>query len=128
MSSLKFYKGKRKDYRIEEHGDGIYFSINTFEILHNGASYAYYPSKEFMKAMLKGTLTSFTEKEGKLYFSLPGENEEIEFNIPIPLASYTLDENGDKIGGTDGLMSSDDKYKLDQVDKCLTWQVFNNNK
>lgn len=128
MSSLKFYKGKRKDYRIEEHGDGIYFSINTFEILHNGASYAYYPSKEFMKAMLKGTLTSFTEKGGKLYFSLPGENEEIELNIPIPLASYTLDENGDKIGGTDGLMSSDDKYKLDQVENCLTWQVFNNNK
>lgn len=131
MSSLKFYKGKKKDYRIEEHGDGIYFSTNTFEILHNGASFAYYPSKEFMKAMLKGTLKSFEVIDGKLYFSIPG-GEKVEFNIPasfIPIASsYTLDENGDKIGGNDGLMSSDDKYTLDQVERCLTWQVELNNK
>lgn len=36
---IKFYRGLRHLYNINLHGDGIYFTTDTFEIIHNGESY-----------------------------------------------------------------------------------------
>lgn len=37
---LKFYRGLRHLYNINLHGDGIYFTTDTLEIIHNNQSYS----------------------------------------------------------------------------------------
>ena len=37
---LTFYKGPRNAYDVETHGDGIYFTTDTCEIIHDGKTYS----------------------------------------------------------------------------------------
>lgn len=37
---LTFYKGPRNAYEVETHGDGIYFTTDTCEIIHDGKTYS----------------------------------------------------------------------------------------
>ena len=39
MTELKFYRGLSKNYRYEDHSEGIYFSTDTRQIIHNGIAY-----------------------------------------------------------------------------------------
>lgn len=38
--SIKFYKGKKSLYDVSQHGNGIYFTTDTQEIIHDGKSYS----------------------------------------------------------------------------------------
>lgn len=46
---LKFYKGKVSAYDADIHGDGIYLTTDTYEIIHDGKSYS--RSAEITKAV-----------------------------------------------------------------------------
>jgi hypothetical protein len=37
---IKFFRGLRASYDVTTHGAGIYFATDTFEIIHNNASYS----------------------------------------------------------------------------------------
>lgn len=37
---IKFFRGLRSLYNVTEHGAGIYFATDTYEIIHNGSSYS----------------------------------------------------------------------------------------
>lgn len=39
MTELKFYRGEKSKYDKTLHGDGVYFSTDTHEIIHNGIPY-----------------------------------------------------------------------------------------
>lgn len=39
MAQVKFYRGKKEDYVLEEHMDGVYFATNTEEVVMNGKEY-----------------------------------------------------------------------------------------
>lgn len=38
--SIKFYKGKKSSYDVNQHGNGIYFTTDTQEIIHDNKSYS----------------------------------------------------------------------------------------
>lgn len=128
-NTLKFYNGKRKDYKDAYKG-GLYFSTDTFEILYSGQSYAYYPSRSFTKGLVDGSIKDLYVEDGKLKFkkvdkdgiATIGEVDLSGVVSNLPTASATgLDENGEVIGN-DGLMTKEDKYNLDQVVESVAWQ------
>ena len=48
---LKFYKGLLGSYDITTHGDGLYLTTDTHEIIHDGKSYS--RSAEIMKSVTR---------------------------------------------------------------------------
>jgi hypothetical protein len=77
---IKFYKGDAVKYNPEEHGEGIYFTNDTSEILHNGMSYS--GKKDYTSSLEDKTLetaydiggikkgTKVEDLEGKTYNDL----------------------------------------------------------
>lgn len=77
---IKFYKGDAEKYNPEEHGEGIYFTNDTSEILHNGISYS--GKKDYTSSLEDKTLetaydiggikkgTKVEDLEGKTYNDL----------------------------------------------------------
>lgn len=77
---IKFYKGDAAKYNPEEHGEGIYFTNDTSEILHNGISYS--GKKDYTSSLEDKTLetaydiggikkgTKVEDLEGKTYNDL----------------------------------------------------------
>ena len=53
---IKFYKGDAAKYNPEEHGEGIYFTNDTSEILHNGISYS--GKKDYTSSLEDKSLTT----------------------------------------------------------------------
>lgn len=43
MALVKFYRGLRQNYNVMAHLDGLYFALDTKEVLVNGDAYGYYP-------------------------------------------------------------------------------------
>ena len=122
MAKLEFYRGKIDSYDQSKHGQGIYFSTDTFEIIHNSQSFAFTPSKKFVEELLDGTIGDFSwdTTTGKLYYSKFTHNEngdlveEEGLEFPVAIAGQKT-HSGDFIGGADGLMSARDKYNLDTL-------------
>lgn len=77
---IKFYKGDAEKYNPKEHGEGIYFTNDTSEILHNGMSYS--GKKDYTSSLEDKTLetaydiggikkgTKVEDLEGKTYNDL----------------------------------------------------------
>lgn len=77
---IKFYKGDAEKYNPEEYGEGIYFTNDTNEILHNGMSYS--GKKDYTSSLEDKTLetaydiggikkgTKVEDLEGKTYNDL----------------------------------------------------------
>ena len=77
---IKFYKGDAAKYNPEEHGEGIYFTNDTSEILHDGISYS--GKKDYTSSLEDKTLetaydiggikkgTKIEDLEGKTYNDL----------------------------------------------------------
>lgn len=77
---IKFYKGDAEKYNPEEHGEGIYFTNDTSEILHNNISYS--GKKDYTSSLEDKTLetaydiggikkgTKVEDLEGKTYNDL----------------------------------------------------------
>jgi hypothetical protein len=77
---IKFYKGDAAKYNPEEHGEGIYFTNDTSEILHNNISYS--GKKDYTSSLEDKTLetsydiggikkgTKVEDLEGKTYNDL----------------------------------------------------------
>lgn len=88
MSNVKFYQGIKEKYNPSSMQDGIFFSTDTQEMLLNSNSYG------------GSSITSIKFQNNKITINTStGGTQEVELNT----ASTTLD----------GLMSSEDKSKLD---------------
>lgn len=53
MMELQYFRGLRELYKEEVHGHGIYFAIDTKEILHNGLSFLGDLPKELEEALVR---------------------------------------------------------------------------
>lgn len=52
MALVKFYRGVASKFNVEKHIDGIYFCLDTHEIIVNGDAYGYYaPNNKGIKAV-----------------------------------------------------------------------------
>lgn len=94
MSNIKFYQGTKEKYDSPSMQDGIFFSTDTQEILLNSKTYG-------------RNITSIKFQDNKIIIGTStGDTQEVELNT----ASTTLD----------GLMSSEDKNKLDGLPEGST--------
>lgn len=113
MGKISFYRGQSKNYDISIHGNGIYFALDTAEIIHNGVSYGVtnisldgYATEEFVNEAVKGLISSgvYQVEQNKFVFTDSKLNE--VFSITLPLVTSE----------SDGLMSKEDKSKLDKIE------------
>lgn len=114
-STIKFYRGLKERYNSDTHRDGIYFAINTQEIIVNGVSYGSgsdvdlsdYVTLETLNGMLTGYIKSaqYDQETGTLTF-LNSSSAPVGEPVVFPKASATVD----------GLMSKSDKSKLDGIE------------
>lgn len=94
MNNVKFYQGTKEKYDPSSMEDGIFFSTDTQEILLNDKTYG-------------GSITSIKFQDNKIIINTStGDTQEVELNT----ASTLLD----------GLMSSEDKSKLDGLPEGQT--------
>lgn len=92
--SIPHYRGKKEKYNKSIHGDGIFFTTDTHEIIHNNESYNKYIS-----------LYSWTINSTNNVLTLLMNNGE-KFDITFDEVSET----------SRGLMSAEDKKRLDSLD------------
>lgn len=95
MAQVKFYRGLKEKYNESTHSDGIYFAKDTFEIIVNNKTYG------GTKSAIVSEI-SYDEPSHK-FTIFKGDGSSIELSLPVT-------------GGTNaGLMSAEDKKKLDAV-------------
>lgn len=105
MNKIKFLRGSRENYDQEEFKGYLYFALDTREIIVDGISYGIAYEDQNLDAIIKvepGLSNSelvFTHRDGS------------SSTFTLPTASQT----------EDGLMSKDDKIKLDDVYERLSW-------
>lgn len=120
-TELKFYRGLKRSYNAELYRDGIYFTLDSdvHEILMNGQSYGFktdisldnYVTHEFLTNALTGYVKSATYDPETHEFQFFGPQDSdgsprpLGSPIVFPLASSE----------SDGLMSKEDKVKLDSI-------------
>lgn len=95
-SVIKFYRGLSSDYNPVTHADGIFFTTDTHKIMMNGSEYGGDSSKKVSDVTLNengnGIVITYTDLSTK--------------NLDFVKASSLVD----------GLMSKEDKAKLDSLD------------
>lgn len=102
---IKFLRGLKSKYNPEVFKDYIYFATDTKEIIVNNASYGSSYSQQQLNSIVnvvKG------ESNGELIFNHADGSSS---SFVIPVASST----------EDGLMSKEDKIKLDDVYNRFFW-------
>lgn len=109
MATLKFLRGSKENYDINAFQDYVYFALDTREIIVDGISYG----NSYEENPLNTIITVEQGSQiGDLIFTY---RDGTKTNFSIPLASNI--ENG--------LMSKDDKIKLDDVYERLSWVDLN---
>lgn len=95
MSQVKFYRGLKEKYNKSTHLDGIYFAIDTFEIIVNNKTYG---------GTKSATVSEISYDEPSHKFTIvKGDGSSVELSLPVT------------DGTNAGLMSAEDKKKLDAV-------------
>lgn len=109
MATLKFLRGSKENYDINAFQDYVYFALDTREIIVDGISYGNSYEENPLNTIINVEQGS---QIGDLIFTY---RDGTKTNFSIPLASNI--ENG--------LMSKDDKIKLDDVYERLSWVDLN---
>ncbi len=133
MSIVKFSRGSYSNYNSEE--NKVYFSKDTNQILMGGVSYGVSVSDQNLinnsiqkkdnntdVLLANGNLVEMTkfignivyeESTGTLYFQTPLETEEsiVASNVTVPTVTTS----------NDGLMTSEDLEKLNEIDIEEIW-------
>lgn len=95
-SVVKFYRGKEASYNSVTHADGIYFATDTKSIIMNNSKYGSDPNKKVLDVKLNsqanGIVITYTDSTST--------------TLLLGKATITVD----------GLMSKEDKIKLDSID------------
>lgn len=95
MARVKFYRGLKEKYNESTHLDGIYFATDTFEIIVNNKTYG---------GTKSATVSEISYDEPSHKFTIvKGDGSSIELSLPVT------------DGTNAGLMSAEDKKKLDAV-------------
>lgn len=95
MAQVKFYRGLKEKYNESIHLDGIYFATDTFEIIVNNKTYG---------GTKSATVSEISYDEPSHKFTIvKGDGSSIELSLPVT------------DGTNAGLMSAEDKKKLDAV-------------
>lgn len=95
MSQVKFYRGLKEKYNESTHLDGIYFATDTFEIIVNNKTYG---------GTKSATVSEISYDEPSHKFTIvKGDGSSAELSLPVT------------DGTNAGLMSAEDKKKLDAV-------------
>lgn len=95
MAQVKFYRGLKEKYNESTHLDGIYFATDTFEIIVNNKTYGGTKSATVSEISYDGPSHKFT--------IVKGDGSSVELSLPVT------------DGTNAGLMSAEDKKKLDAV-------------
>ena len=95
MAQVKFYRGLKEKYNESTHLDGIYFATDTFEIIVNNKTYGGTKSAAVSEI-------SYDEPSHK-FTIVKGDGSSVELSLPVT------------DGTNAGLMSAEDKKKLDAV-------------
>lgn len=95
MAQVKFYRGLKEKYNEFTHLDGIYFATDTFEIIVNNKTYGGTKSAAVSEI-------SYDEPSHK-FTIVKGDGSSVELSLPVT------------DGTNAGLMSAEDKKKLDAV-------------
>ena len=95
MAQVKFYRGLKEKYNESTHLDGIYFATDTFEIIVNNKTYG---------GAKSATVSEISYDEPSHKFTIvKGNGSSVELSLPVT------------DGTNAGLMSAEDKKKLDAV-------------
>lgn len=95
MAQVKFYRGLKEKYNKSTHLDGIYFATDTFEIIVNNKTYG---------GTKSATVSEISYDEPSHKFTIvKGDGSSVELSLPVT------------DGTNAGLMSAEDKKKLDAV-------------
>lgn len=95
MAQIKFYRGLKEKYNESTHLDGIYFATDTFEIIVNNKTYG---------GTKSATVSEISYDEPSHKFTIvKGDGSSVELSLPVT------------DGTNAGLMSAEDKKKLDAV-------------
>lgn len=95
MAQVKFYRGLKERYNESTHLDGIYFATDTFEIIVNNKTYG---------GTKSATVSEISYDEPSHKFTIiKGDGSSVELSLPVT------------DGTNAGLMSAEDKKKLDAV-------------
>lgn len=95
MAQVKFYRGLKEKYNESTHLDGIYFATDTFEIIVNNKTYG---------GTKSATVSEINYDEPSHKFTIvKGDGSSVELSLPVT------------DGTNAGLMSAEDKKKLDAV-------------
>lgn len=95
MAQVKFYRGLKEKYNGSTHLDGIYFATDTFEIIVNNKTYG---------GAKSATVSEISYDEPSHKFTIvKGDGSSVELSLPVT------------DGTNAGLMSAEDKKKLDAV-------------
>lgn len=95
MAQVKFYRGLKEKYNEFTHLDGIYFATDTFEIIVNNKTYG---------GTKSATVSEISYDEPSHKFTIvKGDGSSVELSLPVT------------DGTNAGLMSAEDKKKLDAV-------------
>lgn len=95
MAQVKFYRGLKEKYNESTHLDGIYFATDTFEIIVNNKTYG---------GAKSATVSEISYDEPSHKFTIvKGDGSSVELSLPVT------------DGTNAGLMSAEDKKKLDAV-------------
>ena len=87
MMELQYFRGLRELYNEEVHGNGIYFALDTKEILHNGLSFLGELPKELEEALVRIGATE--DAVGAINDSL-----DLRINNAIDAFANAMSENG----------------------------------
>lgn len=95
MAQVKFYRGLKEKYNESTHLDGIYFATDTFEIIVNNKTYG---------GTKSATVSEISYDEPSHKFTIvKSDGSSVELSLPVT------------DGTNAGLMSAEDKKKLDAV-------------
>lgn len=95
MAQVKFYRGLKEKYNESTHLDGIYFATDTFEIIVNNKTYG---------GTKSATVSEISyDKPSHKFTIVKGDGSSVELSLPVT------------DGTNAGLMSAEDKKKLDAV-------------
>lgn len=109
MSAINFYRGLKAKYNLSTHGNGIYFTTDTNEIIHAGNSYGikdsnmqgFVTNDELSSSIAKLVHSArFDKEQSRINFY--DKADSIVFSVTLPEATST----------SAGLMSAQDKLEL----------------
>lgn len=87
MMEIQYFRGLRELYNAQVHGNGIYFALDTKEILHNGLSFLGELPKELEEALVRIGATE--DAVGAINDSL-----DLRINTAIDAFANAMSENG----------------------------------